>query len=513
MSQGNCAQNRPVEIVRSGNVLGVTPDMHELLGPILSYTHKEMINDWANGDGLRMQTRKVGLYRVADGTLYTLQGALSRIVRTLKINGINYTFTDKRKVTKLEPDYEHFKMCMPNVEYRYKQDEALAAMIAHNSGHIVAPTAYGKTFLMLALVSLYPKCNVIIASPTTTLLRGTYRRMLEITGDVGLVGDGKNDPQRVTLTTNNSLMRCNVERCDILMLDESHRTPGNEMSSNVSKMRNVVKILGLTASPSGRSDGADLKSEVLVGPVIFDMDYKEAAEHGLVSNIKVVMVPMMAHQIDTITCSNPTMRKRWYYWNNDDRNRRLAEAVQHYPESMGMRSDPQILILVDTVAHAMRLQRYLPDFTVVYKTMSRAREDELRESGLIDDNFVKLTAKVRNQIQRDFEDGKARRVIATGTWGEGVDFVHLDVVVNASGTGSDINMIQWSGRNSRLYEGKEFGLLIDAGDQWQAWTRRRACARRKMYKSKGWEVIEPKAGYRTLDGNGNKNWMKGDDNG
>jgi hypothetical protein len=334
MVKGNHAQPPIVNIERFGNVLGVTPDMFKILGPELTFTRKEMDNDWVAGGGLTMQFVKEGLYRVESGTLYTLQGALTRIQNKLKKCKIPFTFTDKRKVTHIEPDFDHLHLCMPKLQFRLKQDEALAHLIAHNSGQIEAPTGYGKTFLMLALMALYPKSNIIIASPTTALLKGTYRRALDITGDVGIVGDGRRDPRRVTLSTYNSIMRCRVEECDILMLDEAHRAAGPDISANVARMRNLVKIFGLSASPDGRSDGAELRTEVLIGPHIYTVDYKEAAAAGIVSKIKVVMVPMMDHQVNTIPCSDSTTRKRWYYWKNLDRNERLVRALKHYPDAL-----------------------------------------------------------------------------------------------------------------------------------------------------------------------------------
>lgn len=210
----------PVLIRRCGNLLEVSPPTTAVLEPALSYTHRKMNYDPFGANKKSMTIEDRPLFRVTDGKLYTTQGALKLMTDALTAANVPYKFEDMRPVTVLEPDYEYLKMCMPNLEFRYKQDEILATLIALNSGVIVAPTAYGKTFIILALAALYPKANIIIASPSTALLRGTYRRMLEISPDVGRVGGGKKDPRRITLSTFNSILRAPVDKCDILLIDE-----------------------------------------------------------------------------------------------------------------------------------------------------------------------------------------------------------------------------------------------------------------------------------------------------
>lgn len=210
-----------VSIKRAGNILSVTPHMYSLLGPVLTYKHRTLsygVGAAKRGSGMSVRSRQ--LYRIDGDSLYTTQGALKRITDTLTSAHIPYTFEDLRKKQVLEPDYEHLALCMPGLKFRLKQDEVLAHLIAENSGIIVAPTAYGKTFIMLAVAALYPHANIIMASPSSSLLRGAYRRMLAITADVGRIGGGYKESARVTLCTFASLMNAPVKECDILLLDE-----------------------------------------------------------------------------------------------------------------------------------------------------------------------------------------------------------------------------------------------------------------------------------------------------
>lgn len=482
-----------VQIRRSGNIIEVNPGMTHILGNVLSYTHRDMNMGFGMGGRAQVTMRERPLYSQVDGRLITTQGVLKRITDTLDQHHVTWTFEDLRPRTELKPDLQHLKTCLPNLSFRLKQDEILAHLIGENSGQIIAPTAYGKTFLMMALVALYPDANIIITSPSAALLSSGYRRIREVCTDVGRVGGGHCEPKRVTLSTIQSLMRAPIKECDILLVDESHRVCAPLASKNVAKVRNAVKYFGMTATPEGGSDGAELVAEALLGPPIYSIEYAEAAEAGLVSKLKVALLEMGRDECPTVVStrfSQRVARKRHGYWRNHIRNTKLAWATNHVPALMGLHGDLQKLVLVETLEHALHLKKLLPDFQLVYGTLSKEQRLRFTEAGLLPKDHVSLTPKIKERLLQDFETGVCRKVIATGCWGEGVDFVHLDVLVNASGAASSIATVQWSGRNSRKYEGKQFGLIIDSHDNWDTWAHRRAGERVKVYRQKGWEVLK-----------------------
>lgn len=479
-----------ITIKRSGNVLEVSPPALGILDPVLRYDHCYLNYDSRASD-LSPRIVNRGLYRIKDDKLYTTQGALHRITKALDDHKIPYTYTNLDTRPPLEPDYEHLERCLPQLQLRVRQDEILANLIGRDSGVIVAPTAYGKTFIMLALVALYPNANIIITSPQVTLLQSVYRRLLRITPYVGRVGGGHNKPAKVTLTTYASLLKAPVDKCDILLFDEVHRLAAPQTSMQVAKIRAPRKIFGMTATARGRSDGAELVTEVLVGPVVARVKYDEAVEAGVIAPIRVAMIdmPRGCCALNSGTKRTRVAKKRLCYWRNTVRNGLFAQAVSTYPQKLGIRADPQVLILVATVEHAFRLKLLLPDFVVVYAGLSKDQHERLSALGLLPPNYKALTRIEREQMLRDFEDGVLHRVIATGTWGEGVDFVHLDVLANLSGERSPITTIQWAGRNSRLSAQKTFGLVIDCNDAWDNWAEGRADARVREYKRNKWEIV------------------------
>ena len=486
-------QSNIVNIRRSGNILEIDPGRLDILRPFLVYKFTSMgsMYNW-QAEKREMEFIEKELYRVDGDKIYTLQGARDRVVKALTAAGCEVIYTDLRTKQTLEPDYDWFKSCMPELEFRFKQEEILATLIGKDSGQIEAPTAYGKTFIMLALAALYPKANIIMASPSTALLQGTYRRMLKITPKVGRVGGGKNDPQQVTLCTFNSIMNAPIDKCDILVLDESHKCSAPVISMNIAKIRSPVKIFGMSATPTGRSDNAHLPIEVMIGPVIAKIDYGEAVGAGVISPIKIVTtdVSELECSLHSYDYATKPAKLRNCYWRNIVRNQKFADAIREYPVKLKMPENPQILVLVNTLDHAFRMSKLLPDFQVVYASMATKTLMKLRGLGLVAQDYKPLTSAQRDNMLNAFESGTLRKVIATGCWGEGVDFKYLDVVANISGDFSSISTVQWAGRNSRLYEGKSFGLVIDSLDTWDHWANSRARQRMRTYKQKKWELIK-----------------------
>jgi len=331
-------------ITHSGNLLEVRPPMQHLLDPILSYTHRHTAPRPGQADKISVSDEV--MYRLENNALYTYQGALSEVRRVFNESGIDYTYTDLRPANpRVEPDYDSLKLAMPNLQFRIKQKDIIAHIIGCDYGQIVAPTAYGKTFIMLVTAALFPKANIIMASPSVSLLDSTYRRMRQITYQVGRIGGGRNEPDRITLTTMRSLEKCDLHTCDILIIDESHKAAAPCTAKTLCTLRNVRKVFGLSATPEGRADGADVVTRTLVGPVLYEVEYQEAKDAGIVADLKVVAFDMPEGCCTALSSKYSTRiaKKRNLYWRNDVRNKKFADAVNAVPASYGM-DDPQVLI-------------------------------------------------------------------------------------------------------------------------------------------------------------------------
>jgi superfamily II DNA or RNA helicase len=108
---------------------------------------------------------------------------------------------------------------------------------------------------------------------------------------------------------------------------------------------------------------------------------------------------------------------------------------------------------------------------------------------MLDEDFKPLSDSEKETMLQDFENDKLKRVIATGTWGTGVDFTYLDIVCIASAPSGEINSIQWTGRGTRVNKNKKLGIVVDSSDMWDPWMRSRALNRIKFYKERNWEIV------------------------
>jgi superfamily II DNA or RNA helicase len=174
------------------------------------------------------------------------------------------------------------------------------------------------------------------------------------------------------------------------------------------------------------------------------------------------------------------VRKRWGYWRNKDRNKAIAAVARSIP------AEEQTLIMVDTLEHAIYLHSLLPEYTVVhYGNVSRERN----LAGVNSTDYRLKPSEVK-AIREKFEAGTLKKVIATMTWKEGVDFVNLSVLIRCDGSPSPIGSAQIPGRLSRIAEGKDKAVLIDFLDEFDPWALRRSKLRVTLYRKQKWNITQ-----------------------
>mgnify|MGYP000849811642 FL=1 len=488
-----------VNITRYGNLLEVDPPCEHVLSGVLTYGHRVMLYGRDAVISKKKQGRSVSIkatrvYTVNDGKLYVQHGVLPRVTTALEGAGYRVVYKDARKLTPLEPDYDSLNARFPDLEFRCGQDQALAYMISGERGQLEAPTGWGKTTLLLFLAAVYPKATILVCTLGQRLLNNTVKRLTAVYGtDVGECSSKRRRKGRIMVTTYGSVLRAVTmigRDPDIVVVDECHSAAAPQFASNLSMLRNYQKIFGLTATPKGRSDGAELVIETLLGPVVFRKSYADMVEAGAVCPIKVARVDTswLVEGPEVRSKFSPVAKQRAAYWRNRARNQLIARCATEVPARYGLGDDPQVLILVEKIEHANHLVRELPDFEIIH-----SMRDELITKYDID-------APKCDELQARFEAGTLRKAIATGVWGTGVDFVQLDVLIYASGAPSHITTTQWSGRNSRVRKNKEFGLVVDFSDRWDEWTAARSVRRMQTYKKHGWKIdnIVLRAGQQEL---------------
>lgn len=491
-----------VAIRRSGNLLDLAmcdgqplvKPLQDLLIPQLTYTFKQYRVGAARFDpltghkGPAVTFSERRLFRYDDaGRLVCGSGFLDRVSRL--INGAGYRLNlelcdppDKainRSV--FEADWDSV---LKSFQFRPKQIECLEHIAGNLCGIIDAPTGFGKGIVAAMICRLYPKATIHIVEPGRDLVEKTVQLLLKYTPSVGQVGCGKRDWKRVTVISADSL-RLSDGNADLLLGDEVHTLAAPSYAEPLARYRHS-RNFGLSASPTGRLDGADAKLESLFGPVIFKLSYQEAKDFGLVVPIRVEWLDYQPTYNPCDSRKTDISRKRWGVWRNRERNLAFAVKARTYS------ADTQVLIIVETIEHALYLREHLPEFELCYgeSGIDPDTETQYRSQGLLGPSEELMTSQKREVLRKAFEKGTIKKVIATGIWSTGVDFCQLQVLMRADGLASPIQDVQVPGRVCRTHgDQKDVGILIDCLDAFDEGFRRRAVRRRKSYSDSGWEQV------------------------
>jgi len=176
---------------------------------------------------------------------------------------------------------------------RTEQTEALDGWLkSGDRGQVRMPTGTGKTEVALAAMA-ETKTATLVVAPVRDLMYQWHRRILKGLGyDAGIVGDNTFNIKAVTVTTYDSAyihMSKMGAGFGLLVFDEEHHLPGR-YRREAAILSTAPMRLGLTATPE-RSDGLHKDLDFLVGPVAYEMPFKQAKGTTL-ADFDVVRIPI-----------------------------------------------------------------------------------------------------------------------------------------------------------------------------------------------------------------------------
>lgn len=480
-----------IQILRNGNSIEIRgergtalePGLRSSLHNTFQYTKTERIRS-----GRKWQYVATPVYMMVDtakDTLITTYGMCPAVVRFLQKEGHTLQCQDltppDQNYIHLEPD----RSVLDRYAFRTGQLEALEAFIQGRHGVLCAPVGFGKTFLLSVLIQMYPTAKFHICTRSRDVLNEIYRRLVSVTPDVGMFcGERKDRDCRVTVITADSLGRLDTQDVAFLIFDECHQAAAPTYMDVLLNKYTVSRMYGFTATPRGRSDGADTALNWIFGDVIYNMNYEAGVQGGLVVPITVEWLHCFDADGTSGMWSETVSRNRHLIWRNGYRNALISSYVNEK-----CAEDEKVLILVSTIEHALYLKQYLPEFTLVHGNLKPDDLYRYQRQGLLPEDYVPLKAKDRNRMKEEFKNGTLRRVIATDVWSTGVDFPDLSVVINASARASSISAMQGGGRASRVADGKSSARVVDIVDRFDGTNSpfyRNACGRKQTYEEAGW---------------------------
>lgn len=495
-------QGQGVLIRRSGNLIELSggpgstqpslhPDVRHVLEPLLTYEHKRFLYGLArlghDGRKRHVEVTHKQLYRYDQyGRLLCGFGLLLRVREILQAARIPVAgYIVKRPADHPRPDcyLAEKARVLRHFHYKARQEECLDQILTTECGVVWAVTGFGKMVMIAMSCLALPNAKIDIVTKRLRLVNKLHQFLTRYIPSVGQVDGSHKRQGRVTIYSAASLAHSNCD-ADVLLCDEGHELLAEEASASLARYR-FSRNYTFTASPRGRLDGADIRLESLFGRPIFYLPYPEAVSLGLVVPIRVEWADVL---LDRNPCSGmaEVPKKRWGIWQNDARNRIVADLARK-----DLADDDQVMVTVETIEHAIHLRKHLPDFTLVYDKLEPREFRGYQSSGLLPADEPVMTPRRKEWLRQEFEAGHLKKAIATGVWHVGIDPVQLACVVRAEASGSETMDTQIPGRVSRTYApgGKTVGILRDLRDQFDEGLARKAKSRSQNYKVMGWEQI------------------------
>ena len=290
-------------------------------------------------------------------------------------------------------------------------------------------TVTHNSMVISKICRIYPTLNIVVTTSSSQVVGTLYDRIKqECPGEVGLICGTKNTAagKRIICCTLRSLEKVNPEDIQLVLVDEVHGVGANQAGLVLSQFV-FARRFGFSASPV-RNDGSAKALEAIMGPVILDVSYADAVSSGMVVPLRYVMLPcnrgpeflrdiVGADGVRHRKGIPDVFRKKFSYWRNSARNRQIASCVQRILE---VDPDCQILVIVETLQHAVLLHQLIPNFLVAHYGASSM--DELADDkkfSHIDLSRYMLKPKELDRIRGAFAKGTLRRVISTFVFRQG----------------------------------------------------------------------------------------------
>lgn len=405
---------------------------------------------------------------------YFLSGFLPRIKKYCRNNEITLEIKDTTYQKEHLPNKKSFlsflEKTKKNLGEKFrknqldKQIELIESAIKEKRGILVSPTGTGKTTLALGIASYFPHYKILYVVHTKSLASQTTKEFLEYGFDVTTVMEGSKDQSgNIVVATRQSLIKMNLKKYNIIMVDEVHHISDEDDSYGIIiKNANCEMSFGFTATFKETKKQNQLAIEGLLGRVVGELTMEEAQEMQILAkpSIKIVKVPKQF--LESRNYSDVYDEAVVY---SRTRNRIICRMIKEY-----IQDNKKILIFVTKVEHGKEIEEMLKWlYGIKIPFIYGATPSEIREV-----------------TKHKLIEGRINAAIATVVWKEGINIPSLNIIINASGGKDDLPIMQLIGRGLRLTTGKTKMTLVDFFDESSVYLIKHFGNRISLYCEKGW---------------------------
>jgi superfamily II DNA or RNA helicase len=345
-------------------------------------------------------------------------------------------------------------------------------------GIILSATGSGKTFLAGDYFKRLIGTGVFIVDELTLLDQAQRELSKAIGEEVGIVGNSKFNPRRITVATVQTLHRHRTKppfrlwfsKVDVLIIDELHVQLNRRNIDVITKIRPKA-VFGLTATLQLKKDHVRLPAIAMAGPVIFEYPIQEGVKEGYLTEGRIFIVPFhdplrgMAPGYwgkgcrgarVRIPAGSPMAEYRRHICLNKARNDLVEELTRK-----SLKEGRKVFVLVERVKHLRILAKRMSDLPH-YALSGQVSKDK------------------RLEAMQEMDAGRLNLILASRVFAKGVDVRSVDCIIDATGMPSRNNVLQRYGRGVRKTDGKNELLFYDIADRGNskftdaAWARFRA---------------------------------------
>ena len=373
---------------------------------------------------------------------------------------------DLTEIETIPDDYGH-QLCKEigsTLTLRDYQNDYIVNAIRNKRSLSLSPTSSGKSFMQYLLFRHYYDSyqhRALIIVPTISLVHQMAGDFVDYGCDPELIykiqgGVDKNTSTAVTITTWQSIQKQPKQWFDqfrVIIGDEAHLFTGKSLSGIMEKCVHSPYKFGFTGTISDESKTHRMVLQGLFGEIKKYVSTKDLIDTGTVADFKIKALVLSYPEdikkqfrlnIKKLDSSKRYVAEREFLINNTRRNNFIKNLVWSLENQNN-------LILFDLVEkHGKVLEPLL------------RRED--RELHFIHGSTPgEERERIRHLVENDKE--KKHDILASyGVFSTGVSIKRLDNLILASGSKSEIRVLQSIGRTLRKGNGSDNATLYDIAD-------------------------------------------------
>jgi superfamily II DNA or RNA helicase len=391
------------------------------------------------------------------------RGCLGDVKSLLMANKIDLRLDEARSLGK--PLHASFSGVL-----RPDQQDTLTAVVQHDFGMLVAPTAFGKTVTAAAVIA-YRKVSTLVLVHRAELMRQWQERLgsfLELDGQkIGVIGAGKKKPTGMldiaviqSLTRRDDLPEL-LSQYGQIIIDEAHHLSAQSFEATLNEASSRY-VLGLSATPV-RSNGHHPIIFMQCGPI------RHIAKRPI--HIPKELVVQVRHMPAPTIPPHASIQEviRLLSEDNDRNTRIVADAVS------ALNSGRKVLLLTKRTEHLDLLHEQLkgiqqPCFLLHGRMKSKERQAVIQALASLPENTPHILLASAQLV------------------GEGFDHAPLDTLILTLPISWEGTLQQYAGRLHREHASKSDILIHDYVELENPQLARMWEKRQRGYRAMGYRI-------------------------